>query len=1232
MNKIFKIITFIFSVIIISSFGFVENVKAAWYNASWSYRKPITIDHTYVDSDLSNFPVLVSFDTSSIEANIQDDGDDLLFTSSDGSTKLSHEIELYDESTNTAKIWVKVPTVNGASNTTIYMYYGNASCSSQQDGTNVWDSNFTAVWHMHNDPNSAGTQQDATANNKDGTSVGSMTTSDLVDAKIGKGWDLDGSNDGMSSTLTGTTAFTWSAWVRLPSNGATYKSIITIGGSSYILMDLTGNTPNITGSFWSSDGMGGSTLSMTSMSTLTWYYVTLTRQGNSTTGGYKAYKDGAYTGQANTGTWTAPTNAIYVGQRADNSAHDFIGIVDEVRISNTNRSADWIKFEYYNMNESDNEISFGTEETAGGGPCFSAGPSDGGSYSGAPTIFGNNVAFTATATDGQSDNYYLAICKTNSIIANNNSAPTCAGGNWCISSSTASGSQASCNYVSQAGDGSKAWYAFVCDYNASSSCSSSSQGTGNNGSPFYVIKGYNASIKNTATYSAGSWLSGWLYRKKIVISKSKVDADLTDFPLLVKLINDVAVGGKARSDGYDLRFTSSDGTTLLAYEREMFSVSSTRATANLWVKVPTITTASDTVIYMYYGKADATDDWTDDSSSLANCTGITNSQCVWKEGASQNYKTVLHLNDSSSPVQDSTIGNFDGTQSGGVTFGVTGRVGDATSYDGLDDYLYTYSNPTTVRDNFSLSVWVKPSVLPQLGHIIENGSNNGWGFGISDGSESDSSGSVLTALYGGVTWINSGYTFPLANAWYNLVLVRDSGTTKFYVNGSQTANISSYTPATPGTSLVIGRRQGQGGYSARYFTGSIDEVKISDTARSASWIKFEYFNQASTNNQLKIYPQEQTTSAKTKSSNFKNSASWLSGWTYRKKITISKTKVDTDLTDFPLLVKLTNDTAVGTKGLSTGYDLRFTSSDGTTLLSYERESFTVSSSKATANIWVKVPTITTASDTIIYMYYGKSDATDDWTDDSSSLANCTGITNAQCTWKEGASQNFAGVWHLKEATGANNADSTSNANSGTPTNGPVQSTGKINGALEFDGVDDYVVLSSKPIPSGNFTILHWVNLNTLSASNKVFYTQGTAADGGYIYTYLDVASGKMRATVNGSSNFSVADSAAVVNTWYFVGLTYNNSTNISTLWINGTAQSTTDNHVANYTGNVYHIGRSPLAATSAYMNGLLDDVRISSVARAAEWIKFEYFNQASTNNQLIISAPEQNTSAKMIKR
>ncbi|MFC1981116.1 hypothetical protein ACFLVN_02600 [Chloroflexota bacterium] len=44
--------------------GLVQ-ANPGWYNASWSYRKPIEIDHTKVSSTQTNFPLLINLSSNS---------------------------------------------------------------------------------------------------------------------------------------------------------------------------------------------------------------------------------------------------------------------------------------------------------------------------------------------------------------------------------------------------------------------------------------------------------------------------------------------------------------------------------------------------------------------------------------------------------------------------------------------------------------------------------------------------------------------------------------------------------------------------------------------------------------------------------------------------------------------------------------------------------------------------------------------------------------------------------------------------------------------------------------------------------------------------------------------------------------------------------------------------------------------------------------------------------------
>ena len=72
----------------------VEVAAQGWYDPSWLYRKKLTIDYTKVSGGpLLNFPVLINRTDADLISKARSDGFDILFTSSDGTTKLNHERE-----------------------------------------------------------------------------------------------------------------------------------------------------------------------------------------------------------------------------------------------------------------------------------------------------------------------------------------------------------------------------------------------------------------------------------------------------------------------------------------------------------------------------------------------------------------------------------------------------------------------------------------------------------------------------------------------------------------------------------------------------------------------------------------------------------------------------------------------------------------------------------------------------------------------------------------------------------------------------------------------------------------------------------------------------------------------------------------------------------------------------------------------------------------------------------
>lgn len=161
----------------------------------WS-SKTITIDHTKCGSaNSTNFPILFSgtytyLKTTGNGGSVTSvSGYDIAFFSDSGlTTMLKFERVAWDATTGACQFWVKIPTLSSSVDTVIYLAYGNASITTdQQDIVNTWNTDFAAVWHMEEDPSGSAPQiLDATSNNNDLTS-GNMVSGDSVTGEITKG-------------------------------------------------------------------------------------------------------------------------------------------------------------------------------------------------------------------------------------------------------------------------------------------------------------------------------------------------------------------------------------------------------------------------------------------------------------------------------------------------------------------------------------------------------------------------------------------------------------------------------------------------------------------------------------------------------------------------------------------------------------------------------------------------------------------------------------------------------------------------------------------------------------------------------------------------------------------------------------------------------------------------------------------------------------------------------------
>jgi hypothetical protein len=331
-----------------------------WADTRWQYRKNITIDSSKVSSDLTNFPVLIDIFDSGLQQDAQASGNDLLFTDASGNL-LDHELELYDRIYNSTHAhltaWVKT-NVSSTQNTVISLYYGNPSIPNQENPTGVWDNNYQAVYHLNDDP--TGTVNDSTLNNNDGTTSGSMTSSDQVQGIFDGSLDFDGSDDLInigdvnSNSWTGITAQAWIFHDVTGDDRIICKSAGTATQDHIIsLAVVTSGSDDVLRVRFATDGVGGSLASQSSDSfatftTGTWHHIAFTWDSTSETiylyidGSQDIYsypKDGDSIKDS-----AVPVILANVNLGSDNRFFD--GKIDEARISNVARSADWINTEY----------------------------------------------------------------------------------------------------------------------------------------------------------------------------------------------------------------------------------------------------------------------------------------------------------------------------------------------------------------------------------------------------------------------------------------------------------------------------------------------------------------------------------------------------------------------------------------------------------------------------------------------------------------------------------------------------------------------------------------------------------------------------------------------------------------------------------------------------------------------------------------------------------------------
>lgn len=165
----------------------------AWYSPSWDYRFKVTIDNTKVAANLT-IDVLITEDNvpAGFWGHVETDGSDIVVTEDDGETKLYRD--LIDIDTVAEELQMRVrASILSASDTDLYVYYGNSGASETENQTDAYDSDCLRRYEFEENP--ATTNLNDRTGTQDGTPQGSMAAGVLTDGKVRGGWDMDGTDD-----------------------------------------------------------------------------------------------------------------------------------------------------------------------------------------------------------------------------------------------------------------------------------------------------------------------------------------------------------------------------------------------------------------------------------------------------------------------------------------------------------------------------------------------------------------------------------------------------------------------------------------------------------------------------------------------------------------------------------------------------------------------------------------------------------------------------------------------------------------------------------------------------------------------------------------------------------------------------------------------------------------------------------------------------------------------------
>ena len=303
------------------------------------------------------------------------------------------------------------------------------------------------------------------------------------------------------------------------------------------------------------------------------------------------------------------------------------------------------------------------------------------------------------------------------------------------------------------------------------------------------------------------WNPAWTQRQKITLDTEAVATPVGSATVLVRLHDGNFQFTSASENGSDLRFIAADGKTPLSYQIESYD--SLLNEAYVWVGLSDIQPAAKSSFYVYFGNPAPESPASKPADAFDKSTSL-----------------VYHFFERGTAPADSTANANNAETPATTAEGSVIGSGMRLSVNAPVTIQNTASLEWKAGQALTLSLWIKPGALQPNAVIASRG---------------EGTNAFQLLLDQGIPMIKLGTQRSLAAApvaaatWSHLAVVADGKNLQLFLNGAPYASLDGALPALSTPIILGGPDSG--------FAGEVDELSISNVARSEGWVKLASVNQ-----------------------------------------------------------------------------------------------------------------------------------------------------------------------------------------------------------------------------------------------------------------------------------------------------------------------------------------------------------------------------------------------------